>query len=1194
MVCSVCESEIPADSKFCEECGAPVGATCPTCGTAVSPGKRFCRGCGRPLAEEAGEAGSLAAVEPAAEPSSQVLGRRICSVLFCDLVGFTVLSEARDPEDVRDLLSRYFSVARTVIGRYGGVVEKFIGDAVMAVWGAPVATEEDAERAVRAGLDLVQSVGALAGEVGVADLSARVGVVTGEVALRSDAGGEGLAGDTVNTAARVQGVADPGTVLVDATTWELSRSAVAFTPAGEHLLKGKASPVALWRAEHVVSGMGGAQRVDGLEAPLVGRGSELRLMKELFHGCVERRSPRLVSITGTAGVGKSRLGWELEKYLDGLAVTVYWHRGRCLTYGDGVAFWALAEMVRARLGIAEEDPGEVVDAKLATGLERWVLDQSARDYIRPRLARLLGVGGDDNPLGREELFAGWRLFFEQLAAEAPVVLLVEDVHQADAGLLDFLEHLLDWARDVAIFVLTLGRPELLERRPGWGTRRNGTVLALEPLPDEAIATMLEAMVPGMSEPAQRAIVARAQGIPLYAVETVRMLIDRGAIRQVGPGYELVEPVETLAVPTSLQSLVAARLDALAPDARRLVADAAVLGGSFPPEALVAVSDLAEDQVRALLDELVRREVLTVRADRLSPEQGQYAFVQTLVRQVAYDGLSRRERKARHLAVAAHLARVFPDGGEEVSEVIAGHLLEALGALPEDPDVGELRERAMAALVRAGQRAERTGAPTTSGRSYARAAELHEEEGSPEAVLAAAGLWERAAGALLVAGDAPSAEGKFLRAAELYARHGRLRDAARARAAWAEAVRMMGRHEQARAALREALGVLGSPPDADTVTALRHLATLETFSGAAEEADGLLRQALGLAQELGLPDQVYTDLFIIYGIALGARSRPVESIVALREAARRAEEAEDGVRASRALLNLSSLLLATDPVGAAAAARRSVEHARRAGFSYVLVVASFNLSLALLLAGDWDGAAATVEEARAHGLDEDPHLAGLAVLLAGLRGQAGEVGVLLEKVRGDLSGSEDVQDRSFVALVEAMAASVQGQPAAVLRHAGQAMELGERMGVFSDAVLFGWPLAANAALELGETEQAERLVGWLDAHPAGHLPPVLRAERSRVHACIRARRGDPGAGEALERAVGELRACGSPYHLALGLLDRAEQLARAGHRDDAVALVGEAEQLGARLRALSLTRRALRVREALEASARAERGRVPAG
>src|SRR3954466_11776214 len=276
----------------------------------------------------------------------------------------------------------------------------------MAVWGAPVAADGDAERAGRAALDVVDAVAELGRQTGVAGLAARAGVVTGEVAVTVGATGEGMvAGDAVNTASRVQATAEAGAVLVDEGTWRVARGAVAFSDAGEHVLKGKVEPVQLWRAERVLSGVGGAQRVDGLEAPLVGRDAELRLIKELFHACVDRRSPRLVSIVGPAGVGKSRLGWEFFKYVDGLAGTVWWHRGRCLSYGDGVAFWALAEMVRQRFGIAEDDDSAVTAEKLANGVDEWVRDQGTRDYVAPRLARLLGVGSEDAGLGRDELFA---------------------------------------------------------------------------------------------------------------------------------------------------------------------------------------------------------------------------------------------------------------------------------------------------------------------------------------------------------------------------------------------------------------------------------------------------------------------------------------------------------------------------------------------------------------------------------------------------------------------------------------------------------------------------------------------------------------------------------------------------------------------------------------------------------------------
>jgi len=404
------------------------------------------------------------------------------------------LSEARDPEAVRELLSQYFTVARMVIGRYGGVVEKFIGDAVMAVWGTPVATEGDAERAVRAALDLVAAIQQLGVDTGVTGLAARAGVVTGEVAVTLGAVGEGMvAGDAVNTAARVQSAAEPGSVLADEATVRLAGAAVGFTSAGEHTLKGKAEPQSLWRATRVLAAVGGVQRIDGLEAPLTGRDAELRTIKELFHAAAERKAPRMVLISGPAGVGKSRLGWEFEKYADGLAGEVWWHRGRCLSYGEGVAFWALAEIVRQRLSIAEEDPADLAAARLAEGLERFVADPDERAYLSVRLGRLLGVAPEQDEgasLAREELFAGWRLFFERLAQSQPVVLLVEDAHHADAGLLDFLDYLIDWTRDLPVFVLVFARPELGQARARFGTGRNRTTLTLDLLDPASMRALM--------------------------------------------------------------------------------------------------------------------------------------------------------------------------------------------------------------------------------------------------------------------------------------------------------------------------------------------------------------------------------------------------------------------------------------------------------------------------------------------------------------------------------------------------------------------------------------------------------------------------------------------------------------------------------------------------------------------------------
>src|SRR5215471_12334176 len=411
--CYACGAAISPTARFCSECGTATARTCPACGAAVSG--RFCSECGTPL--------TATAVAPA--PSLDGVGaapvaeRRITSVLFGDLVGFTPLSESRDAEDVRELLSKYFDTARNLIERFGGVVEKFIGDAVMAVWGVPTAHEDDSERAVRAGLDLVDAVSQLGDEIGVPGLAMRIGIVTGEVAVTLGAAGQGMvAGDAVNTAARVQAVAGPGEVWVDETTRAATAAAVAYDDVGMHELKGKSESVRLFAARTVVAAIGGARRVDGLEAPFAGRDREIRLAKEPFHATLEENRPRLVAVFGPAGVGKSRFGWEFDKYIDGISDTVHWHRGRCLSYGEGVAFWALAEIVRGRLGILEGDPTEIVVQRLIGGLELHVADSDERSWLLPRMATLIGVGDAVSPgtsFGRDDLFAAWRTFFERIA-----------------------------------------------------------------------------------------------------------------------------------------------------------------------------------------------------------------------------------------------------------------------------------------------------------------------------------------------------------------------------------------------------------------------------------------------------------------------------------------------------------------------------------------------------------------------------------------------------------------------------------------------------------------------------------------------------------------------------------------------------------------------------------------------------------
>jgi class 3 adenylate cyclase/tetratricopeptide (TPR) repeat protein len=881
MTCATCGTENKDGRKFCSRCGAGLALACTACGAANDRDDAFCGECGAPLAADV----------PAEAPRGQsvappVAERRLVSVLFADLVGFTTISEARDAESVRELLSRYFETCRRLVELYGGTVEKFIGDAVMAVWGAPVAQEDDAERAVRTALDLVAAVSALGDELGVDRLRARAGVTTGEAAVTLGAKGEGMvAGDLVNTSARIQAAADPGSVLVGDVTRRATEAAVAYEPAGTRDLKGKAEPVPLFRALRVTSGRAGAMRSAGLEPPFVGRERELRLVKELFHASAEQRRAQFVSVVGIAGIGKSRLGWEFFKYIDGLADTVYWHRGRCLPYGDGVAYWALAEMVRGRAGIADGEDVTRARVLLADSLAGHVPDPDERAWVEPRLANLLGLE-ERTDTHRPDLFAAWRVFFERLSDQYPVVLVFEDMQWGDAALLAFVEHLLEWSAARPIFVLVLARPELFDRAPDFGRAvRNAATIALEPLPERAMRTLLEGFAPGLPNELQRSILDRAQGVPLYAVETVRMLLDRRLLAQDGAVYRPTGPITTLEVPETLHALVAARLDGLDPAERRLVQDASVLGKTFAREALAAVSAFPAGPADELLAGLVRKEVLSFRADPRSPERGQYGFLQDLVRQVAYETLARRDRKARHLA-AAQLLRESVDAGDvEVPEVLASHYLAAYEAAPDDGDAADLRRLAAEALSLAGERAAALAAPEEGQRHFERAAEITDDS------VARAQYLERAGTLALRANVPERARSHLERSIAAYGDAGEERLAARASAGLADVDVVEGRLDEAVARLDRAveLPLERGERTPELAAALAQLARALTLRGDAARAAPVVEQALRIAEAFAL-DRVFIDALNTKGIGLVSQNRLREALILLEAALTEARRA----------------------------------------------------------------------------------------------------------------------------------------------------------------------------------------------------------------------------------------------------------------------------------------------------------------
>ncbi|MDQ3689421.1 MAG: AAA family ATPase [Chloroflexota bacterium] len=900
----------------------------------------------------------------AALPAPAVAERRLVSVLFADLVGFTPFAEERDAEEVRETLTRYFEIARDIVERYGGTVEKFIGDAVMAVWGTPTAREDDAERAVRAGLDLTAAVRVLGSSI-----QARAGVLTGEAAVTLGATDQGMvAGDIVNTAARLQSVAEPGTVLVGESTMRAASAAIAFEPIGDSSLKGKTSPVPGFRALRVVAERGGRNRAGGLEAPFVGRDEELRQLKDQYHTVSRERRPRLVSIMGPAGIGKSRLAWEFLKYIDGVMEPVWWHSGRSPAYGEGITFWALGEMIRTRAGLAETDDEATTRAGVTAMLAEHVPDEAEGRWIEPAMLTLLGIG--DQAAGSEQLFAAWRTFFERMATTGAVALVFEDLHWADSGLLDFIDHVLEWTRDLPIYIVTLSRPELLEKRLTWGAgKRQFTSLFLEPLAESSMRELLNGLVPGLPERAVQAIVARADGVPLYAVETVRTLVAEGRLVEQDGAYVPTGELSQLAVPETLTALIASRLDALEPADRALLQDASVLGQSFTMDGVAAVSRSEGTELEPRLRSLVRREMLVLRADPRAPDRGQYAFVQSLIREVAYNTLARADRKARHLAAARHFESLSTD---ELAGALAGHYLSAHEMAAAGPEAEALAAQARIAIKAAADRASALGAHEQAFRFLEQAlrvtadpaeqADLHERAG---ASAASAGRHDEAIDHYTSAGALHSARGDRSRAAGAAAEVGRtLLDTYRPD----EAVELL------EAARQEYADLDGDP----VLVALDgQLARGYFFLEQPDRAIEIADRILPTAEHLNLVE-VLADTLVTKGTALLMVGRSREGLMLIAGGGQVALANDMPHAALRAAINRGFGESLEDPRSALAFAREGLALARRLGLRSFAVVLTGNAAEYAIRTGDWESA-----EAELRSIGEIPERSHRIIVLAGV-------------------------------------------------------------------------------------------------------------------------------------------------------------------------------------------------------------------
>ncbi|HEY2353910.1 MAG TPA: adenylate/guanylate cyclase domain-containing protein [Gaiellaceae bacterium] len=1119
IACVECGFENAAGRKFCGECGTALAVGCPSCGAANEPGMRFCGECGTALATGA------VAPAPAAAPTAE---RRLVSVLFADLVGSTPLAESRDPEEVRELLSRYFDRCRRLIEIYGGTVEKFIGDAVMAVWGTPVAQEDDAERAVRTALDLVDAVRALGEEVGV-DLRARAGVLTGEAAVTLNAQTEGMvAGDLVNTAARIQSAAEPGTVLVGESTKRAS-AAISYEDAGSFELKGKSESTTLFRAVRVTSKRGGAQRAGELEPPFVGRLRELNLVKDLFHATAEERKAHLVSVIGIGGIGKSRLAWEFEKYMDGLADTVWWHRGRCLAYGDGVAYWALGEMVRMRALISEEDSTEEALAKLHAMLDEWMPDAEERAWVKPRLEQLLCLC-EPEPEERQNLFSAWRLFFERLAARGPVVLVFEDLQWADTSLLDFIEHLLDWSRAHPIFVLALARPELAQKRPGFGA--GGTTLPLDPLSEAAMGELLDGFVPGLPDDLRTQILERAEGVPLYAVETVRMLLDRDLLARDGDVYRPTGPIEALDVPETLHALIAARLDGLSPGERSALQDAAVLGKSFTKPGLAALSGRDDATLDALLTSLVRKEVLSVQADPRSPERGQYSFLQDLLKRIAYDTLSKTERKARHIAAAEHLERTVAATEAELVEVVAAHYLDAYEAAPEADDAAALRAKAGDRLALAGERAASLAASEEAQRYFEKAA------GLAEGALVRARLLEQAGDAAQAAGDFDTSIRLLREAVELYSGGEETHAAARVSALLGLCMWRQGDIRSAVELLAEALAVLADDePDAEVAELVEMYARLTYFLGEPDLARERVDRALEIAEALPAP-QVLADALNTKNLLLGSSGRYEEASALLERAVELGRKHEMGNTLLRAINNscvtLSWFNRFTELRGLA---EEGAEISRRRGQrEHEQQFLSF-LTLGAWMLGEWEICDELVERFSATSPYTVLFRANAIIYPAVGRGRVDDCRDALATLE-PFKASDDAQVSAGIMRVEGIVLHAEGRfaEAAAMQREVQAVDARIHTGVDS----FSWAYELNSLADAGDAESLEDRLAVRDGLSGVERAPYIEATYARFRGRLLALRGDSaGAVEELEAAARRFAAEGMAFFEAATRVELAE-------------------------------------------------------
>lgn len=944
---------------------------CAECGEPLAEGARFCASCGASVAT----VGATAPAEGAGSRDQGGRQRKVATLLFADLVGFTTLNEQNDPEVIEAVVSRAFARLSAEIERYEGTVEKFAGDAMLAVFGVPTVHEDDAERAVRAALEMQQVMAELRSELEAQrrpTLGLRIGIETGEVLAdqrrATDERDRMVTGDAVNTAARLEQSAAPGAVVVGPRTHEATRALIEYAELAPMALKGKSAPIQTWQAIRVRTRRGGVRPVLGLEAALIGRDEELGLLKETVRRTVADGKPHLVTVVASAGVGKSRLTWELEKYLDGLPDVYHWRKGRCLAYAQ-TSYSALAEAIAADASVLDDDAPDAVADKLARRLADLAPEGVGPDVERA-VRVVIGLPAD-GAAGRDELFEAWRVYLELIARRAPLVLVLEDIHWADEGLLDFIEYLARWS-EAPILLLCLTRHELLERRQAWGGGLpNATSIVLEPLGAGESEQLVDSLL-GAALPAElrRRVVEVSEGNPLFTEELVRLFVDRGVVSQVDGRWQQAQPIDEIEIPQSIQALLAARLDSLPPDEKRLSQDAAVVGRIFWDRLLAHLAGQSPTAVMSLLRRLRQKELVVPREPSTLADAAEFAFRHVLIRDVAYESLPKLERARKHREVAEWAEEQLGDRAQEVVELLAAHYWSALRYEEEFASDGEaldaLRRKTMEYATAAGRRASDVAQQESATHWMRIAVDQSRRLGSPPVEHAA-----RVLEYLELAWGYENYQARLTRIQEalaaLSALPGRaeadLRVEARLHEWIAYAMYESSQDaDGARAAIRSGLELLeGIGPCEERAALLHRLGWIGWRAGPAAEAPGPLEAALAEAREVGSTRYERWALHDL-GLALTWNQEGAQGLELLRESMRLAQEAGDRMLLLRCYVNVPSVLSYREGFAEAVPMwEEAVDRARRSMDRHSLFWAANNLAEAYHEIGRLDEALALHHE-----------------------------------------------------------------------------------------------------------------------------------------------------------------------------------------------------------------------------------------